>query len=266
MKCQGIHITRQCPLLPLMATLALLGPPAANAATYSDTVKADNPIAYYRLEETSGTVAADSSATGAYPGTYNVDGAYPQLGQPGIETNSIGLSAKATACATSGYYPDLNPQGPFSFEIWVRPTSAPTGGNYRCPIGNFGGWATGGGSGSGWYVYQTPNPGSGLAFIMAPAGVWISTGYSLVTWYHLVGTYDGTNASFYVNGNLIGTQPASGYLANPANALAVGQRADGYGYWDGNLDEVAIYTNALTADRVLAHYEVGTNSFRAPSD
>ena len=258
-----IHLFQRT-VLPLLAPMILFAVPAARAATYPNTILADNPIAYYRLEETSGTTAADSSASGLYPGTYNPDGAYPQMGLPGIDINSIGLSAAATASVTAGYYPDLNPQGPFSFEVWARPTSAPTGSNWRCPIGNFGGWGTGGGYGSGWYVYQTPNPGSGFAFVMAPTTVWISTGYSLFNWYHLVGTYDGTTAAFYVNGALIGSQAATGFLANPGNALGIGQRADGYGYWDGDLDEVAIYTNALSAAQILAHYEIGTNSFRAP--
>ena len=251
--------------LPLLAAIVLLGAPAVNAATYPSTVLADNPVAYYRLEELPGAVnAIDSSVSGAYPATYNYNGIYPELGQPGIDTNSIAMLTAQASSVTAGYYADLNPQGPFSFEVWARPTSAPTGGDYRCPIGNFGGWGTGGGNGSGWYVYQTPSPGSGFAFIMAPTGVWISTSYSLFNWYHLVGTYDGTNASFYVNGALIGTQAAGGYLANPANALAIGNRGDGYGAWDGNLDEVAIYTNALSVEQVLAHYQVGTNSFRTP--
>ena len=251
--------------LPLLAAIAFLGAPAANAATYSSTVLSDNPVAYYRLEELAGAATAmDSSASGAYPATYNYNGIYPQLGQPGIDTNSIAMLAAQASSVTAGYYADLNPQGPFSFEVWARPTSAPSGGDYRCPIGNFGGWGTGGGYGSGWYVYQTPNPGSGFVFIMAPTGVWITSGYSLFNWYHLVGTYDGTNATLYVNGVSMGTQAATGFLANPANALGIGNRGDGYGGWDGNLDEVAIYTNALSAQRVLAHYQIGTNSFRAP--
>src|SRR5208283_2255953 len=85
-------------------------------------------------------------------------------------------------------------------------------------------------------------------------------------------TYDGTNMSFYLNGALVGTQSASGYTANSVNnagvnPIALGNRGDasGYGAFDGNLDEFAYYTNALTAAQVLAHYQVGTNSFRAPA-
>jgi len=121
--------------------------------TYVNTVLNDKPIAYYRLEELSGeAIAQDSGPVGLFPGAYNFNGLYPELGQPGIETNSISLQNAQPSSVTAGYYPDLNPQGPFSFEIWVRPTSAPTGGDYRCPLGNFGGWGTGGGNGSGWYV------------------------------------------------------------------------------------------------------------------
>lgn len=264
MKPTKTHLPQRV-VLSIIAAIVLLGIPAASAASYSATVLADNPIAYYRLEELTGTAAADSSSSGAFPGTYNPNGIYPQLGQPGIDTNSISLQAATASSVTAGYYPEFNPQGPFSFEVWARPTSAPTGGDYRCPIGNFGGWNTGGGNGSGWYVYQTPSPGSTLAFIMQGTPVWIGTGYSLFNWYHLVGTYDGTNGSFYVNGQLVGAPvAATGYVVNPANPLGIGQRGDGYGGWDGNLDEVAIYTNALTAAQVLAHYQVGTNSFRAP--
>lgn len=256
---------RQTIPLAVLAAITLIGGSSVAAETYVNTVLNDKPIAYYRLEELPGAVIAqDSGPVGLFPGAYGYSGLYPELGQPGIDTNSISLSAAQTAAVTAGYYTDLNPQGPFSFEIWVRPTSVPTGGDYRCPIGNFGGWGTGGGSGSGWYVYQTPGPGSTLAFIMAHSPVWISTDYSLFKWYHLVGTYDGTSASFYVNGVQIGSpQAATGWLANPAQPLAFGQRADGYGYWDGNLDEVAIYTNALTLAQVQTHYQVGTNSFRA---
>jgi hypothetical protein len=248
--------------LPLLAAIALFGAPAANAATYSSTVLQDNPIAYYRLEELAGAATAlDSSATGAYPATYNYNGIYPQLGQPGIDVNSVAMLAAQPSSITAGYYADLNPQGPFSFEVWARPTSAPTGGDYRCPIGNFGGWTLGG----GWYVYQTPGSSSTLTFIMQGTPVWINASYSLFTWYHLVGTYDGTNGAFYVNGQLAAAPvAATGFLANPGNPLGIGQRGDGYGNWDGNLDEVAIYTHALSAAQVAAHYQVGTNSFRAP--
>src|ERR1035437_10754756 len=78
--------------LPMLAAMALFGWPAANAASYPDTIKADNPVAYYRFEDpANATTVNDSSASGANPGTIMPDfaGAWPQLGQPGVASNSI---------------------------------------------------------------------------------------------------------------------------------------------------------------------------------
>ena len=75
-------------LLPFAAVLVLSGVRTAGAVDYPTTILADNPIAYYRLEETSGTTAVDSSASGLFPGVYNFSGGYPVLGQPGIIRNS----------------------------------------------------------------------------------------------------------------------------------------------------------------------------------
>ena len=248
-------------MLPFAAALVLAGVRTANAADYPSTILADHPIAYYRLEETSGTTAADSSASGLFPGTYIVNGSYPLLGQPGIDTNSITLSVADPSSVTAGYYPEFNQQAPFSFEIWARPVSTDPGNN-RCPIGNWSGW----GLDSGWYVYQSAGAPNTFALVCDSAnGTWLtSPAFNLLSWCHLVGTYDGTNMRFYMNGALVGTHSAAGYVANTVNPLALGNRSDasGYGAFDGGLDEFAYYTNALTAAQVLAHYQVGTNSFR----
>lgn len=264
-----------CKVLLTAATLALLGTQAAKA-DYPSTILADNPLGFYRLEETGGStgslVAVDSSASGAYPGTYvfSADGLYPIQGLPGIDTNSIDLSASDSPDFVSvGYYSQFNQPGPFSFEVWARPTSIPTGGNYRCPIGNSPAYGTA--TQSGWYVYQTPNVPSELALVTPTGDVFITTtNYTIDNWYHIAGTYDGTNMSFYLNGVLVGTQKASAYVANSVNnanacVFAIGQRGDGYGNFDGDLDDAAFYTNALTAAQILNHYTVGTNSFRVAS-
>ncbi|WP_083809024.1 LamG-like jellyroll fold domain-containing protein [Pedosphaera parvula] len=252
--------------VPFAAALALSGVRVASAADYPTTILGDHPMAYYRLEETSSTAAVDSSASGAFPGVYNVSGSNPLLGQPGIDTNSIALSVAQPSSVTAGYYDEMNQQAPFSFEIWANPISTDLA-NYRCPIGNFSGWNTS--TQSGWYVYQIAGSPTAFACITA-SGVWIqSAAVTLFNWYHIVGVYDGTNMSFYLNGTLVGTQSAAGYTANSVNnagvnPIALGFRGDGSGYgaFDGNLDEFAYYTNALTAAQVLAHYQVGTNSFR----
>src|ERR1700682_5413553 len=77
-------------MLPFAAAFVLLGIPAAKAG-YPETVLSNNPVAYYRLEELPGaTVAVDSSPNG-FDAAYvsNLAGTSPQLGLPGVATNSI---------------------------------------------------------------------------------------------------------------------------------------------------------------------------------
>src|ERR1035437_5451695 len=94
-------------LLPFAVALVLSGVRTAGAVDYPSTILADHPIAYYRLEETSGTTAADSSASGLFPSTYIVNGSPPLLGQPGIDTNPITLSVAQASSVTAGYYPEF---------------------------------------------------------------------------------------------------------------------------------------------------------------
>src|ERR1035441_2934541 len=225
MKLLGKKHLQTLAMLPASAAFMLLGMSAAHAA-YPDVILADKPIAYYRLEEAAGSsTAVDSSASGAFPGVYNVSGSFPLLGQAGIDPTSVALSVAQPSAVTAGYYDELNQQAPFSFEIWAKPISTDPA-NYRCPIGNFSGWGTA--TQSGWYIYQVAGSPTAFACITA-SGVWIqSAAITLLDWYHLVGTYDGTNMSFYLNGALVGTQNASGYTANSVNNARVNPLALGY--------------------------------------
>jgi len=83
------------------------------------------------------------------------------------------------------------------------------------------------------------------------------------TWYHVVSTYDGNNSITYVDG----VQVDSGTTANVPDASGA-PLCIGNSKWDfsangptrqlnGLLDEVAVYTNVLSAARVAAHYNAG---------
>lgn len=264
-------ITWKRKMLPFVVAFALLGVRVASAADYPTTILADHPIAYYRFEEAPGaTTVADSSASGQFPGSYvySSDSLYPELGQPGIDTNSMLLSASESAFAYAGYYDEFNEQAPFSWEIWLRPTSLSSGGVYPCPIGNYSGSVAVRG---GWYLYQVPDSPNEWG-VYTSDGTYVHTDATFPfvagQWYHLVFTYDGTNVSLYANGTLAQTKPDPTYqsqsTASSYNALFFGNLNNNPSTaFNGNEDEFAYYTNALTAAQILNHYEVGTNSFRA---
>jgi Concanavalin A-like lectin/glucanases superfamily len=266
-------------LLPFAAALVLTGIRTAQAADYPTTILADNPSAYYRLEEASGaTTAIDATANGlngAYLYDLDINGNpdYPKLVQNGIDTNSVLFhvyndtnGVAHTSLIDVPFSSTLNPQGPFSIEFWARPTSD-NHGDYATPVGNFGGY----GDGSGWHFYQSPGSGTSSGswiWDVPSAGAFIQTSPVVKNqWTHLVGVYDGANLIFYVNGVATATVPGAGFLANSANDLFIGgDPATGHGYWEGYVDEVAVYTTALSAAKVLAHYQEGTNSFAPMTD
>ena len=267
-------------MMPLAAALILVGVRTATAATYPATILADHPVAYYRLEDTNGSLAAADSSGNAFDGivTYEpqLDGItfYPQLGVPAIFTNGAAfLTSTGTQQGRIDVVPNstINPPladgtngAPFSAELWAMAITQPAGGRYEVPLDDSSPFDTGFPNSAGWNFYQTPGPASFWSFSIRPNPGFVNSGPSVVLgqWTHLVLTYDGTNAVFYVNGVAFATYAVGQYLVNDgtADVLFGSGPATGQTPFDGNLDEVAFYTNALTASQVATHYQVGTNS------
>jgi hypothetical protein len=85
--------------------------------------------------------------------------------------------------------------------------------------------------------------------------------YEDTNWHHIVGTFDGTTAKLYVDGNLTGSAPLTGIVQpNGGSELVVGSdQATGGGNWgppwEGQIDELTIWSVALTAAEVQAMYQ-----------
>jgi hypothetical protein len=254
---------------------------------YAKVVAADHPVAYWRLDEPTGSTTA-VDAVGSFDGSYdNSKGDIIWGIAPGIpaETNAaVQLSDTNTVNIGQGgviripYALELNPYGPWSAEAWVRPDSNDTNGNFRTVLGsvynpNFGNNVY------GWNIYQHPNGGDGAWTLNIFNGTGSSGFFGSdfghiplvpMTWYHLVLTDDGTTLQLYVNGiagSANTTVAGSGYKPNGINgdstlagaAEVLGQRTDGafFGF-SGGMDEVAFYNYALTPEQVQSHYSNST--------
>jgi|GEM_PF-3663435 len=80
------------------------------------------------------------------------------------------------------------------------------------------------------------------------------------TWYHVVGTFDGTNLKIYINGR----EEGNGDIVNPWKGVDTGFTI-GYTpqqgiYLNGTIDEVRIYNRALSAEEIAEHYYRGAGS------
>ncbi len=215
---------------------------------YRASVLSDSPLGYWRLGESSGSLAKDE--TGLADGTYAGSGV--TLGVPGVvsgDSNSAarfdGISGSMSASVGS------NPNT-FTAEAWFRPASVSTADNSAVMGKAFSG------TGSYWAVtYQ----GGKLALIVADttaaSGRRTISGATSVSdptkWYLVDATFDGSTAKLYLNGVLDGSGTV-GALYNPGNyPLSVGV-ANERGYFAGSVDDVSYFGSALSQTRIQAHY------------
>ncbi len=218
--------------------------PSRCTSSYVAAVLADIPLLYWRLGEAGGNVASDASGNSR-------DGLYASctLGVTGalVYDNDTAVAFDGVASTVSGPVPTFAVRAPFTVEAWVRPATATNFGhllNHEPPNGVREGFAL-------FYNFGTP------AFerfvsnsnLTAAASGPIPT----IVFSHLVGTYDGNTLSLYVNGVLADAVSDTRVSVGYAGDFVVGACEDDE-FFEGTIDEVAVYDYALSPERVLAHF------------
>src|SRR5260221_160249 len=219
-------------------------------ASYSQVVLADAPYLYYRLGETSGTTANDTSGN-------NRSGAFVngvQLGLPGALLHNANSSIRLDGVNDYVSMPagfNSFPNG-FTFEMWVYPTAVVNSERFF-DIGN--------GPASDNLLLYRRSTTNDLAFNVdngASPGTEIiaSNVIELNRWQYFAVTQDAAgNARIYKNGVQVG-----GGQTNVPNNIARANAFLGHSntaadpYFAGGLDEAAFYDHALAPDRVAARY------------
>ena len=213
---------------------------------YGKAVRDGRPSLYWRLDEASGTTAADSSGLGD-------DGDLVGKGAWGAATTvAPGSSLALDGGAVVSRRTVTNPLS-FSLEGWVKTTSA-TGGR----ILGFGDGATGT---STLYDRALWLDGAGRAHFGIYAGreVNITSPAALNdgAWHQVVASFDAQQGmALYVDGVKVATDPNT-----EAGSYTGRWRAGADNVWGGagsniggQLDEVAVYDRAVSADEVAARY------------
>ena len=247
--------------------------------SYASVVAGDGATLHLRMDEPESwrVVARNAGSLGSdgnglhFPGAaHQVPGALATGGDTAVGYDRIDKES------TDGGYPTVLPNTPalntesFSWEAWVRPTAEGTG-NAQCLVMNHD--APNETTRTGWVIWQRASGSVGWNLrlyngIGNTRTIDINTGngYTIGQWQHLAVTYDqpSQTAVFYVNSTAVVTQnTAQGpYVPNPGTVVpAIGGFANGTeNPFQGDLDEVAFYDEALTSTQVAAHYANGTSA------
>jgi hypothetical protein len=224
-----------------VAVVVLNAGPAA-ASTYSSAVLADSPVAYWRLGESSGTTAADSSGNG-HGGTYT----------------STGVSYGASAIVSDG-------DTAVSFSGGSMTAAASTALNIHS--GTIEGWIQGGTQSGTPYLFGKPGTidaylGSGgdLRTYDNSTGTELRTGVILTDNqpHYIVITYQSgvTNGTkVYVDTHLVLVTTLTYRI--DSLPFSIGDNSCCYSVpYHGTIDEVAFYNTLLSPSRMATHYQAG---------
>ena len=227
----------------------LIGLARTSVGTYVEEVTADSPVAWWRLDETTGTTAFDE--IGSNDGTY----AGATLDQaPLINTGRSVLFSGSSSGITIPDAANLSfVSTAFSLECWAKTTSS-------------GYLITKDTSGSIWPEYSLFLNTNGTVTCTVRSTNADSPKASATTTlaindgqrHHVVAVFTpSATLNIYVNG----TERASASHSlttsfNSTASLWLG-RSSGGTYLAGHLDEVALYASGLSALRALAHYNAG---------
>ena len=246
---------------------------------YSAIVAADQPVAYWRLDESSNSTTA-IDCVGSFDGTYDntlgpivwgIPTGIPNDTDPGVD-----LQDPQTTTAGQGgivsipYALELNPWGPWSVEAWIRPDAVD--GMFRVPLSSMQN-INSGNSVYGWLIYEygsIPSYWTAVIYNGTASGIFgtdFNPGQNPTPdqWSYQVIADDGTNITFYVNGQVAfaTTVAASGYTPQGINGdpsvagqpTIIGQRSD-LAFFGGNagMANVAIYNYALTSQQIQSHF------------
>ncbi|MDQ6617188.1 MAG: DUF6531 domain-containing protein [Actinomycetota bacterium] len=224
--------------------------PSVPTTGYAGTVAADHPTRYFRLGETSGSVAADSSSsTNCRPAAYNAGVGHPSSGALVSDANGSVSSPSPAALTASGSVDGL-PGGSSArtLEAWEKASTTGTFGiiSYGNPVTNQ--YATLG-------ITNTT-----ISFDAYTNRLNLTTAYPLEdgSWHHVVATFDGVStAAVYLDGQQLGTGSLSPSTSLSQQGLWIGNAQDGASPFQGSLDEIAIYPAALSPSQVNAHWRAG---------
>jgi hypothetical protein len=224
----------------------------------------DLPVAYYRLDETMGSVAVDASGNGHHADISSFEGGTITYGDPGaiamdpdpaITLFGLGNAGPPVSGANIAIPKDITAMwsADWTIEGWLRPQVPPNG------------WAD---AFFIWEDYMVSGFRVGWTSDMQ-LKFWTYEGgadteldgtvpLAVGLWSHVVVTKQGSTVTIYVNSQIVALADVT--YVDPTNAAENCIGACHGLPADGTYDEFAIYDHVLPQARITMHYAIGAGT------
>lgn len=228
------------PGLPHVASITYSNGLLGKSFVASPDQLSTSPVAAWLFDDDAGTIA--TAAVGGLNGTHS----------GGVLVNQEGVRTLADKGAVSydgvddyTFIPDnnlLEPSTAVTVSAWINPTAysaadaaiAAKIGTYQLMLTTTGG-------------VQFAVVGAGTPYT-ATSGAVVPVG----RWTHVSGTYSSTTGVLrvYINGEIVAQSTGSGTVSGSSTSLRVGRLANAGSYFAGRIDELQLYSSALTPTQI----------------
>ena len=241
---------------------------AANNISWSgtNTVTVNNtpatlpaPVAYWNFDEGAGTSAADSASTNTI--TLRNGATWTNTGRFGAALSLDGVSGRADAADSPGL--DFTGNA-MSVAAWVKLQDQGTWQQLVAKVSAVGTFTS---PYFSWHLFAgsvSTNQWRPQFQLVNSAGTSVNVSSSVAVnygdWVHVVGVYDGSEIWIYVNGTAQGSAAQSGSIPNFSQPLYIGATGLPDEFAKGLIDEVRVYSGALSAAQVQSLYNYSAGS------
>jgi hypothetical protein len=141
--------------------------------------------------------------------------------------------------------------GEFSLEAWVKVNYENQGSSYNSIL-TLGGSST---------ANTALNTRLGVEIRFYYNGSESKTSVTIGDWVHIVGTYDETNATLYLNGSQVDQDARTATNITNTSSKMIGHDTANNRHYPDQIAQPRIYNRALTAEEVARNYDAGKNIY-----
>ncbi|MCA1992471.1 MAG: filamentous hemagglutinin N-terminal domain-containing protein [Coleofasciculus sp. S288] len=237
--------------------------------SYNAAVQADNPISYWRFDETSGSTALDVSGN-HFNGTYQGGVTLRQAGVSGTAAEFDGINGVVDIgriASRSGL--DLQRRS-LTLEAWIKPNTSPP--REQVYLGLHSNVQ----SNQSLHLRVYEDGSTRFGYLHDDLDTLPDTVTFGDNWYHIVVRYDQAldTSTVFVNGNPVSSSSQGPFTGSaPSGAIGNWRNVNDPAFNDpsffnqpfnGLIDEVALYDTALSLESIAAHYILGQRNLGAP--